>query len=82
MALLPLLEKSHLQWPVVRRSKGADLERREGRREKNKIGSQDIRSFLMAAQTATPKAERPEGGHSWGVKTRQPRRCPTTLKGG
>jgi hypothetical protein len=37
---------------------GEDLERGEGGGEKNKSGSQDIRSFLVAAQTATPKRQR------------------------
>jgi hypothetical protein len=39
-------------------TRGEDPERGEGGGEKNKSGSQDIRSFLVAAQTATPKRQR------------------------
>jgi hypothetical protein len=53
-----------------------DMERGEGGGEKNKSGSQDIRSFLVAAQTATPKRQRDQLADFPGSEDQTAKRVP------
>jgi hypothetical protein len=57
-------------------TKGEDPERGEGGGEKNKTGSRDIRSFLVAAQTTTPKRQRDQWVDSPGSEDQTAKRVP------
>jgi hypothetical protein len=58
---------------------GEDPERGEGGGEKNN-SSQDIRSFLVAAQTATPKRQRDQWADSPGSEDQMAKRVPNNTQ--
>jgi hypothetical protein len=59
---------------------GEDAERGEGGGEKNKTSSQDIRSFLVAAQMATPKRQRDQWADSPESEDQTAKRMPNNTQ--